>query len=203
MDKDYRANSRRPSVLIGVPVDVENPHPSQRRRGTTAVSTMESGSQRAARAPRRSVLYWWEQPVGAGTLRRRDVTLASARGQPYDPVMAIQVERDVLAAMLRSHGEDELAERAAALSDDELARIGRLGAYYAWSEDALMLGISLGGARALSMATIDVLEETGRDLRRYSTDVERGRGFPEQPSERERARELDLRRQGAEKQHRA
>jgi hypothetical protein len=92
--------------------------------------------------------------------------------------MAIRVQRHVLAEMLRSHGEDELAERSASLSDDELARIGRLGAYYAWSEDAMKLGISLGGARALSSATIDVLEETGRGLRRYSTDAERAQGFP-------------------------
>lgn len=75
--------------------------------------------------------------------------------------MAIRVQRDVLAEMLRSHGEDELAERSASLSDDELARIGTLGAYYAWSEDAMKLGIGLGGARALSLATIDVLDEIG------------------------------------------
>jgi hypothetical protein len=49
----------------------------------------------------------------------------------------IRVKRDTLAAMLRSHGEDDLAERAASLSEDELARIGTLGAYYAWSDDAL------------------------------------------------------------------
>ena len=73
--------------------------------------------------------------------------------------MAIRVQREVLAEMLRSHGEDELAERLASLSDDERARIGRLGAYYAWSEDAMKLGISLGGARALSLAAIDVLEK--------------------------------------------
>jgi hypothetical protein len=114
--------------------------------------------------------------------------------------MAIRVQRDVLAEMLRSHGEDELAERSASLGDDELALIGTLGAYYAWSEDATKLGIGLGGARALSLATINVLEETGRELRRYSTDAERAQGYPEQPSERERARELDLRRHAAERQ---
>lgn len=114
--------------------------------------------------------------------------------------MAIRVQRDVLAEMLRSHGEDELAERSASLSDDELARIGTLGAYYAWSEDAMKLGIGLGGARALSLATIDVLDEIGRGLRRCRTDAERAQGYPPQPSERERARELELRRHAAERQ---
>ena len=50
------------------------------------------------------------------------------------------VQRDTLARMLHSHGEDDLAERAGSITDDELARIGRLGAYYAFSEDALALG---------------------------------------------------------------
>jgi hypothetical protein len=44
-----------------------------------------------------------------------------------------------LAKMLRSHGKDDLAERAVSLTDDELTRIGTLGAYFAWSDDALAL----------------------------------------------------------------
>ena len=102
--------------------------------------------------------------------------------------MAISVERDVLAGMLRAHGEDELAERAASLSDDQLARIGTLGAYYAWSEDAAKLGFGMGGARALSLATIDVLEDTGRDLRRHHSEQEVSQGFSEEPDANDRAR---------------
>jgi hypothetical protein len=64
------------------------------------------------------------------------------------------VSREVLAGMLRKHGEDDLAERALASSDDALARIGTLGAYYAFSEDAIELGGSMGTDRALSLATI-------------------------------------------------
>ncbi len=80
--------------------------------------------------------------------------------------------------MLRSHGEGDLAERAASLTDDELERIGRLGAYYAFSEHAMSLGGSMGGTRALSLATIDVLEQSGRDLRLSRTDREReGKSF--------------------------
>src|ERR1700727_66745 len=94
-------------------------------------------------------------------------------------VAKIGVTRETLAGMLRQHGEDNLAERSLSLSDDELARIGTLGAYYAWSEDAIALGGSMGGARALSLATIDVLEDTGRDLRRSRTEWELQSGRPD------------------------
>jgi hypothetical protein len=112
----------------------------------------------------------------------------------------IRVRRDTLARMLRSHGEEDLAERAMSLTDDELTRIGTLGAYYAWSEDALAFQGSMGGARALSLATIDVLEGTGRDLRRHHTDAELAWGWSEEPDATERARDHELRRHAAEKQ---
>jgi hypothetical protein len=110
------------------------------------------------------------------------------------------VERDTLARMLRSHGEDDLAERAASITDDELARIGRLGAYYAFSEDAMRLGGSMGGTRALSLASIDVLDGTGRDLRQHHTDAELAWGMPKEPDASERARDRELRLHAAEKQ---
>lgn len=112
----------------------------------------------------------------------------------------IRVERDTLARMLRSHGEDALAERVVSLTDDELTRIRTLGAYYAWSDDALALHGSMGGARALSLATVDVLEDTGRDLRRHHTDAELAWGWSEEPDERERVRDRELRRQAAKRQ---
>jgi hypothetical protein len=114
--------------------------------------------------------------------------------------MAIGVQREVLAGMLRAYGEDDLAERALSLSDDELARIGTLGGYYAWSEDAAKLGIGMGGARALSLATIDVLEDTGRDLRRHHSEQEVSWGWSEEPDANDRARERELRRHAAERQ---
>lgn len=91
----------------------------------------------------------------------------------------LEVERDVLASMLRSHGENELAERALCATDDELARIGRLGGYYAFSDDAMALGGSMGGTRALALAAIDVLENTGRNLRRSRTERERDPARPD------------------------
>jgi hypothetical protein len=112
----------------------------------------------------------------------------------------IGVRRDTLAGMLRSYGEDDLAERAQSLTDDELARIGTLGAYYAWSEEAIALGGSMGGARALSLATIDVLEDSQRELRRHHTEAEIEFGFSEVPTAEERAADQALRRHAAEKQ---
>ncbi|MGO9892211.1 MAG: contact-dependent growth inhibition system immunity protein [Solirubrobacteraceae bacterium] len=110
------------------------------------------------------------------------------------------VSREVLAGMLRQHGEDELAERALALSDDELARIGTLGAYYAFSEDAMALGGSMGGTRALSLATIDVLENTGRDLRWSRTKWEcEGSSF-DRFAEDDIVRDRELRRHATEQQ---
>ncbi len=109
------------------------------------------------------------------------------------------VSRETLAGMLRQHGEDALAERAPSLSDEELARIGTLGAYYAFSEDAMALGGSMGGARALSLATIDVLEDTGRDLRESRTEWERERGF-DRFAEGDALRDRELRRHAAEQQ---
>jgi hypothetical protein len=114
--------------------------------------------------------------------------------------MAIEVSREVLAGMLRQHGEDDLAERALSLSDDELARIGTLGAYYAWSEDTLALGGGMGGTRALSLATIDVLEDTGRDLRYSRADWEREESPVDRFAEDDAVRDRELRRHAAERQ---
>jgi hypothetical protein len=114
--------------------------------------------------------------------------------------MAMRVERETLAAMLRSHGEDELADRVESFSDDQLTRIGRLGAYYAWSEDALSFLGSMGGARALSLATIDVIERSGRDLHRHHTAGEIAWGWSDEPDEIERARDREVRRHADERQ---
>jgi hypothetical protein len=110
------------------------------------------------------------------------------------------VSREVLASMLRQHGEDDLAERALALSDDELARIGTLGAYYAFSEDAMALGGSMGGTRALSLATIDVLENTGRGLRWSRTEREREGSSFDRFADDDVVQDGELRRHAAEQQ---
>ena len=110
------------------------------------------------------------------------------------------VSRDVLSSMLREHGEDDLAERALTLSDGKLARIGTLGAYYAFSEDAMALGGSMGGARALSLAAIDVLENPGRDLCLSRTEREREGSSFDRFAEDDVVRDRELRRHAAERQ---
>jgi len=112
----------------------------------------------------------------------------------------VRVSREVLAGMLRRHREDDLAERALSVSDDELARIGTLANYYAFSEDAMRLGGSMGGARALSLATIDVLEGTGRDLRLSRTQGEREGSSFDRLAEDDVVRDRELRRNAAELQ---
>jgi CDI immunity proteins len=112
----------------------------------------------------------------------------------------VRVSREVLAGMLRKHDEDDLAQRALSVSDDELARIGTLADYYAFSEDAMALGGSMGGARALSLATIDVLEGTGRDLRLSRTEWEREGSAFDPFAEDDVVRDRELRRHAAERQ---
>ncbi len=110
------------------------------------------------------------------------------------------VSREVLASMLREHREDDLAERALSLSDDELARIGTLGTYYAFSHDAMALGGSMGGSRALSLAAIDVLESTGRDLRLSRPEREREGSSFDRFAEHDVVMDRELRRHAAERQ---
>ena len=115
-------------------------------------------------------------------------------------VRRMRVSRETLAGALRQYGEVELAERALSVSDDELARIGTLGSYYAFSEDAMALGGTMGGARALSLATIDVLENTGRDLRLSRTERELEGSSFDSFAEPDVIRDRELRRHAAERQ---
>jgi hypothetical protein len=106
----------------------------------------------------------------------------------------IQATRELLANMLPQHGEEDLAKRVLTITDAELERIGELGAYYAWSEEAFeLLGGSMGGTRALSLATIDVLEGNMRDLRQTRTHQELEWGSTPELSDIELAQEHSLR----------
>jgi len=64
----------------------------------------------------------------------------------------------------------------------------------------MALGGSRGGTRALSLATIDVLEDTGRDLRRSRTEWELQSGRPDRFIEGDLVRDRELRRHAAERQ---
>ena len=65
----------------------------------------------------------------------------------------IRATREHLANILPEHGEKDLAKRVLTITDAELQRIGELGAYYAWSEEAFELGLGMGGTRALCLAS--------------------------------------------------
>ena len=102
--------------------------------------------------------------------------------------------------MLREHGEDALAERMPELSHDELARIETLGAYYAFSADAMAAGGSMGGARALALAALDVLDGSGRELQRSRPGTEAGDATADDVLERDRRMDRQLRRHAAAQQ---
>lgn len=83
------------------------------------------------------------------------------------PSPRIRVTREQLASsVLPQYGEADLTTRVLTITDAELDRVGELAAYYAWSQDALELfGGSMGGVRAMCLATIDVLEGNLREPR--------------------------------------
>jgi hypothetical protein len=105
----------------------------------------------------------------------------------------LSTTREHLAKILPEHGEEDLAERVLTITDAELARIGELGGYYAWSEEAFELGLGMGGTRALCLATIDVLEGTMRELHQTRTSGELRWGLTPELSGVELAQEHSLR----------
>jgi hypothetical protein len=84
-----------------------------------------------------------------------------------------------LVRALLAHAEDDLAERAPSLTDEELQRIGALAERYAFSEEhAHPSRGSMGTTRAISLATVDVLEGSTRELHR--TEGQRDRSVEEE-----------------------
>ena len=82
----------------------------------------------------------------------------------------LRARRDTFARALRTHGEDDLGERVLSLTYEELKPIGERAHHYAFSDEhALASGASMGVAKALSLATVDVLEGASRELRWKAT----------------------------------
>jgi hypothetical protein len=71
---------------------------------------------------------------------------------------------------------------------------------HSFSEDAIALGGSVGGTRALSLATVDVLEDTGRDLRWSRPEREREGSSFDRFAENDVVMDRELRRHAAEQQ---
>ena len=99
--------------------------------------------------------------------------------------------------MLNQHGESDLADRALSLTDDELARIETLGASCALSEEE---ALELGDSRALSLASIDVPQSTGRDLRLSRADWERQEDLFDGLAKHDVVLDRELRRHAIERQ---
>ena len=78
----------------------------------------------------------------------------------------IYVRRDTLVRALLAHSEDDLVERVPSVTDEELKRVGKRAHLYAFSQQALRSGGSMGTSRALSQATIHVLDGASRELHR-------------------------------------
>lgn len=82
-------------------------------------------------------------------------------------------ERRAIAADLWAYGEDELAERAASLSDAQLNRLGELASDWSGASGARLL------STATALAAIEVMEGKPRPLAR-----QRRRPFARNPYER-------------------
>jgi hypothetical protein len=188
---------------------VEEDRVHEHLRGESRSRGRQDGSE-----PRRAFTLW-RRRTGARRDRRKEGLRMRTAGRPLPTCrpssaqsaetrlvnMGMRPSRETLASMLRRHGEDDLAERAPSFTDDEMARIGTLGAYYAWSEDAFVLGSGMGGARALALATIDVIEGNQRDLRWHHSKSEiENMGLSREPDPREREIDRSLRLHAAERQ---
>lgn len=100
----------------------------------------------------------------------------------------LHVRRDTLLRVLLAHGESQLAERVPSLTDEDLERIGKGAGHYAFSrEHGLASGTSMGSSRAISLATVDVLEGAPRELHRKE-------GQRDRSAEEDALRRLGLRR---------
>ena len=86
----------------------------------------------------------------------------------------LHVRRDTAVRVLLSHGKNDLAERVPSLTDEQLKRIGERAEHYAFSgEHALRSGASMGVSRAITLATVEVLEGASRELHRKEAQRDR------------------------------
>ena len=74
--------------------------------------------------------------------------------------MSVSVSRELLEADLRTYGEDELAARIPSLSEAEIQRIGEVADRYLYTPERPLI------AKAVALATVNVLEGASRPLKR-------------------------------------
>lgn len=80
--------------------------------------------------------------------------------------LRISFRRDVLAEALWEYGEEELAKRALALSENDLHEVQLLAVWHHENDPDPTEGPKLTGARIMSRAMIQYVERSGRDTKR-------------------------------------
>jgi hypothetical protein len=78
----------------------------------------------------------------------------------------IHVGRSTLVRCLLAHDEHDLVRRAPAVTDEELRRIGERADWLAFSSQDALPDDSMGTSRAISLAAVEVLEDSSRELKR-------------------------------------
>ncbi len=121
------------------------------------------------------------------------------KGRSIPHNLRISVRRDVMAEVLWEYGEEALAERVLALSDEELHQVHRLAVWHRVNDPESDEGPKLTNGRLLSRAAIDFFEAEGRDMHRrrrrtrpqaerydwtYLQSLQAGDPLPDSPAER-------------------
>jgi hypothetical protein len=78
----------------------------------------------------------------------------------------ISFRRDVLAEVLWEYGEEELAETALSLSEDDLRQVQRMAVWHHVNDSDPERGPKLTNARVMARAMIEWAERSSRDTKR-------------------------------------
>jgi hypothetical protein len=98
--------------------------------------------------------------------RRRKKGPRDCFGRTIPADFRISFRRDALAEALWEYGEDELAEPALALSDEDLHEVHRLAVWHHVNDPDPKPGPKLTNARVSARAAIEFFERTARDTAR-------------------------------------
>jgi hypothetical protein len=132
-------------------------------------------------------------------LRRDTRSAKDALGRPIPKNVRIMFRRDVLAEALWEYGEEELAERALHLSEDDLHNVQLLAVWHRENDPEPPSGPRLTNGRIMARAMIEYVEREGRDTKRtrrrtrpkpeaydgaYHASLLSGTPLPDSPAER-------------------
>jgi hypothetical protein len=98
--------------------------------------------------------------------RRRRKATRDVFGRPIPENFRITFRRDVLAEALWQYGEDELAEAALGLSENDLHQVQLLAVWHHLNDPDSDSSPKLTNARVMARAMIEWAERTRRDTKR-------------------------------------